>query len=502
MKIALIIPTGGSKGQKSFYDYAFYSTFLLSKKYISCRLAIPTLAALTAPRHEVRVFDENVEDIDFAWEADLAAISVMTMFAPRAYEISRKYRAKGVKTVLGGIHPSMLPDEAAEHCDSVVIGEAEEVWPAVLQDAETGNLKRVYQAAKPADLTCSPTPARTSPARRRYLSDVVQTTKGCPFRCEFCCVHTFDGQRIRNKTVDQVVREIEDIQSLGTKYKKKKSIFFADDNIIANKEFARQLFTALKPLNINWMCQASMNVSQEEDLLTLMRESGCGAVFIGFESLSEANLDLMHKTVNRRYDYAEVIRRIQSHGILIQASFILGYDCDSVDVFDDLIGFVRENHLLAPVFNILTPFPGTKLFERLEAQGRILHRDWSKYDTKHVVFAPARMTLDELLEGYRRVSQEVYSFSSILERLEHYWNMDFWREHNLVDPVRFKYRLLFAIRLCTLLASGNVRRSTFIARILPRVFDRRVRVSSILALMAYNDSAYAQQDSRVPYGKT
>jgi radical SAM superfamily enzyme YgiQ (UPF0313 family) len=491
MKIALIIPTGGPDGSQSFYDYAFYSTFLLSKKYIYCRLAIPTLAALTPPEHEIRVFDENVEEIDYAWGADLVGISVLTMFAPRAYEIAKRYCARGAKTVLGGIHPSMLPEEALAHCDSLVIGEAEDLWPAVLHDAQAGRLKRVYQASRPTDLTCSPVPARTHLARHRYLSDIVQTTKGCPFQCEFCSVHAFDGQRIRNKTVDQVVREIQSIQGLGARYKKKQSIFFADDNIIANKTFARELFQALRPLNLNWMCQASMNIAQEEELLTLMRASGCGAIFIGFESLHADTLDQMHKAVNRRYDYIDVIKKIQAHGMLVQASFILGSDGEDASVFDELIGFVRESHLLAPVFNILTPFPGTKLFERLEAQGRILHKDWSRYDTKHVVFAPARMTPEELLEGYRRVSRDVYSFSAIIERLTYYWDIDFWKEHNTVDPVRFKYRLLFAIRLCTLLASRNRARSRFIATILPRVFDRRVRVSSLLTMMAYNDSAYS-----------
>jgi len=492
MKIAFIIPNSNSEGQQSFYDYAFYSTFLLSKKYISCRLAIPTLAALTPQEHEVRVFDENVDRIDYAWNPDLVGISVLTMFAPRAYEICKRYREKGVRTVLGGIHPSMLPDEALEHCDSVLIGEAEEIWPTLLRDAAGGNLKRVYRAAGPVDLTRSPVPVRAGLNRYRYLSDVVQTTKGCPFDCEFCCVHAFDGRRVRNKSVEQVVREIRDIQSHASTYKRKKSIFFADDNIVANREFAEPLFAALKPLNINWMCQASMNISGEEHLLRLMRESGCGAIFIGFESLHADNLDQMHKVVNRRYDYAEVIRRIQSHGMLVQASFILGYDSDSPAVFDELVGFIRENRLFAPVINILTPFPGTKLFERLEKQGRILHRDWGRYDTKHVVFSPAQMSPDELLDGYRQVIKEIYSFDSILERLRHYWRIDFWKEHNAVDPVRFRYRLLFAIRLCTLFASRNVERTRFIARILPSVFDKRVRVSSILSLMAYNNFACSQ----------
>lgn len=415
----------------------------------------------------------------------------MTMFAPRAYAICAEYRAKGVKTVLGGIHPSMLPDEALTHCDAVVIGEAEGTWHSLLRDAQTGKLGRLYQAPQAADLTASPAPVRTHLARRRYFTDTIQTTKGCPFECEFCSVHAFDGQRIRHKTVEQVVQEVRDIQDSGPEYKKKKAIFFADDNIIASKPFARELFAALIPLNINWMGQASMNISRDEDLLKGMRRSGCGAIFIGFESVSTSNLNQMHKAVNTKHDYAQVVETIQSHGILVQPSFILGYDSDTPATFEELIEFIRRYHLFAPVINILTPFPGTELMRRLEAEGRILHKDWTKYDTRHVVFKPAKMTPEQLLDGYRRVVQEVYSFDSILERLRHYWQIDFWKQPNRMDPVKFKYRLLFAARLCTLLASGNVQRSRFIARILPRVFDSRVRVSSILAQMACNDFAYS-----------
>jgi len=250
MRIALIVPKTGAEGQKSFYDYAFYSKFLLSKKYISCLLAIPTLAALTPSEHEVRVFDENLDGIDYEWPADLAALSVMTMFAPRAYEICAQYRARGIRTVLGGIHPSMLPEEALEHCDTVVIGEAEETWSTVLQDAAAGQLKRTYRAEQPADLTCSPLPDRTPLARHRYFSENVQTTKGCPFSCEFCSVHAFDGQRIRHKTVEQVVREISDVQASPSRYKRRKAVFFADDNLIADLGFARALIKALEPLEM------------------------------------------------------------------------------------------------------------------------------------------------------------------------------------------------------------------------------------------------------------
>ncbi|MCX5872783.1 MAG: radical SAM protein [Deltaproteobacteria bacterium] len=489
MKIALVIPGISSESERSFYDFKFGTKFLLSRKHISYLLAIPSLISLTPPQHEIRVFDENIEEIDYTWKADLVGITARTMFANRAYAISENFRARGIKTVLGGIHPSMCPEDALLHCDSVVIGEAEETWHAVLQDAEDGHLKRLYKAEKFADLKAAPIPDRSSLSKKRYLLDIVQTTKGCPFDCEFCSVHAFDGQRIRSKTVEQVIQEIQGINSSHARYKKKTSIFFADDNIIANKAFARKLFTALQPYNINWMCQASINISREDDLLELMRNSGCGAIFMGLESISEENLAMMHKGINQRYEYMDAIRKIQSYGILVHSSFILGYDFDSQSTFDELINFIQETNLLMPLINILTPFPGTRLFKRLEEEGRILDRDWSKYGTQHVVFMPARMSPDDLLQGYRKVVKSVYSFDSILTKLRYYWDADFWKRSNQADPVKFIYRLLFAVRLATLLISSNMDRSKFIMKILPHVFDKRVRVSTILALMNNNDFA-------------
>jgi radical SAM superfamily enzyme YgiQ (UPF0313 family) len=491
MKIALIIPMNSSDSGKSFYDYKFLSQFLLSRKYISYLLAIPTLVSLTPQHHEIRIFDENIESIDYSWKADLVGISVRTMFAPRAYAISETYRKRGVRTVLGGIHPSMCPEEAIQHCDSVVIGEAESVWGTLLEDAENGALKSRYEAGTRADLTASPVPVRSLLSREKYLLDLVQTTKGCPFHCEFCSVYAFDGQKIRNRTVEQVIKEVEDVTHSSAKYKKKKVIFFADDNFIANKQFTRELCSALAPHNINWMCQASVDISKEDDLLALMRESGCGAVFIGFESISKQNLATMHKGINLRYDFLEAIKKIQSYGILVHASFIVGYDFDTPSAFDELTAFIQESHLLMPLINILTPFPGTQLFSRLEKEGRILHKDWTKFDAKHVVFSPSSMSPAALSEGYMKIVKAVYSFDAIWKRLEYYWEVDFWKRSNEIDPVKFRYRLLFAIRLCTLLVSRNTDRSRFIIKILPKVMNKRVRVSTVLTLMAYNDFAYA-----------
>ncbi len=491
MKIALVIPRNSSGSEKSFYDYRFFSRFLFSRRYFSYLLAIPVLVSLTPPEHEVRVFDENIEDIDYDWDADLAGVSVRTMFANRAYSICENFRRRGVKTVLGGIHPSMCTEEALQYSNAVLKGEAEEVWPALLQDAQNGGLKRIYEAEKKTDLTTSPVPSRSSLSKNGYFSDIVQTTKGCPFKCEFCSVYAYDGQKIRNRTIAQVIKEIQEVAGTSSGYKKK-SIFFADDNIIANKKFARELFSALKEYNLNWSCQASINIAREDDLLRLMKESGCGAILIGFESVSKNNLSRMDKGVNQRHDYADAINRIQSHGILVHSSFILGYDFDTHSSFDELIDFIDKTRLLMPLINILTPFPGTKLFRRLEEEGRIIHKDWSRYDAKNVVFSPSLLTPDELLKGYKKVIRAVYSFDSIYEKLKYYWDIDFWRHSNETDPIKLKYRILFAARLCTLLFSpSNAQRSKFILKILPRVFDRRVRISTILTLMAYNDYAYS-----------
>lgn len=492
MKIALIIPMNSTDKEKSFYDYQFYSKFLMSNKYVSYLLAIPVLVSLTPAEHEIRVFDENICEIDFSWEADLVGITARTMFSKKAYAIAEAYRKKGVKTVIGGIHASMCPEETAQHCDSVVIGEAEYIWQGLLADAEQGQLKPVYKSEKTADLAAAPMPDRKKLQMDRYLSDIIQTTKGCPFACEFCSVHAFDGQKIRHRAIDQVLREIQSMGNVKSAYKKKNAIFFADDNIIADKKYAKDLFTALKPIGVNWMCQASINIFKEDELLELMQASGCGAVFIGFESLSKDNLKIMKKGINEKYSYTKAIQKIQSYGILVHSSFIVGGDVDTQDSFEELIDFINSNNLLMPLINIMTPFPGTKLFARLEKEGRIVHKDWNKYDTKQAVFTPLNMTGHALEAGYKKIVRSVYDFDAILKKLEHFWDMDFWHHANQVNPIKFKYRLIFALRLFSLIRLSHPKRSRFILKIMPRVlFDKRVRISTILTLMAYNDFAYS-----------
>jgi radical SAM superfamily enzyme YgiQ (UPF0313 family) len=222
-----------------------------------------------------------------------------------------------------------------------------------------------------------------------------------------------------------------------------------------------------------------------------MRESGCGAIFIGMESISKDNLASMNKRLNMKYDFGEAVKTIQSHGILVHSSFIIGYDHESQSTFQELIDFIQDSNLLTPLINILTPFPGTKLFTRLDQEGRLLHKDWNLYDTRHVVFKPTSMTPEELEEGYKKIVKTVYSYESILKKLHHYWDIDFWRCAREEDPVKLTYRILFALRLFSLLFSFKLKRSIFILKILPQVFRKRVRISTILTLMSHNDFAYS-----------
>ena len=488
MNIAIIIPKDTVGQKPCFYDYSFYKSFLLTNKHFSYMLAAPVLCSLTPPKHNLKVFDENIETIDFEWPADIVGITVRTMFANRAYAISKQYREKGTTTVLGGIHPSMCPDEALEHCDVVVQGEAESTWPRLLKDFENNMVKRRYRANCKVELADQTAPDLSKLTHTKYFADIIQTSKGCPFDCEFCSVTAFDGRSLRHKDVSQVVSEIEAVLG-GENHYKKRSIFFADDNIIADRDYAKRLFTALGPYNLNWSCQGSINISEDPELLALMKNAGCGAILIGLESISSKNLQAMGKNINLRHDYLKAIKAIQSHGIMVHGSFILGYDFDNLESFDELIDFINEANLLMPLINILTPLPGTKLYRRLEGEGRLLHHNWDDYDGQTVVFRPMGMSAIDLQAGYRKVVQNVYSFERIYRCLARYWVKDFWNNSNLKDPIKLRYRVLFALRLISLVPTSNSQRMQFIFKILPRIFRKRVRISTVITMMAYNQYA-------------
>lgn len=437
MKITLISPRQVmGDGNKEKWDTEFTSFLFGREKYYSGSLSLATVAALTPSDVEVNIIDENVEDIDFNMTTGLVGITASTFLAPRAYEIADEFRKRGVIVVLGGIHPSVLPDEAIQHADAVVIGEAERVWGNLVNDYKKDKLKQFYQSPQRPDLSQVPIPRWDLLKNNLYNMHTIQTTRGCPYDCEFCTVRAFWGSRYRCKPVAKVLKEVETVINLG-----RKRIFFVDDNFISNKKRTMELLMVLIPLKISYYIQASLDMANDEKLLNLLAKSGCNSVFIGFESVSKKSIQQMEKNYsNKVEDYLQSIHKIQSYGMGIQGSFIFGYDFDDMSIFEKTANFVQDAKMEIATFHILTPFPGTRLSKRFNDEKRILHENWQKYDGEHVCFQPKLMSPEALQNGVIWTKQKVYAFDNIFGRLKGLWGL--WNE----KTVRLEDRISPIIR--------------------------------------------------------
>ncbi|NJN96339.1 MAG: B12-binding domain-containing radical SAM protein [Anaerolineales bacterium] len=393
-------------------------------------LVFAILAGLTPPDVETALYDERLEAIPYDELTDLAALTVETYNARRAYQIATQFRRRGVPVVLGGYHPTFLPDEALQFADAVVIGDAEGLWPQVVEDARRKRLRRIYRQPDYPALGGKRPDRRIFRGKRYAPAALVQYGRGCRFACEFCSIHAFYGFNLRQRPVPEVVAEIEASQ--------RRHIFLVDDNIFVDVPKAKALFRALIPLKIRWSCQVSIDVAQDEELLQLMEQSGCTTAVIGFESLDEHNLAQMKKRWNLKYgDYAASVQRFRDHGIMIYGSFVFGYDHDTVDSFKRSVEFaIRSNFYLAN-FNPLTPMPGAKLYERLHAEGRLIHDRWwlaPDYTYGQATFHPRGMTAEQLTEGCFRARQQFNEYKSIFKRA-----LDF--KTNCRDPYRLGLHL-------------------------------------------------------------
>lgn len=380
-------------------------------KWITPPLGLGMLAAL-APDVEYTVTDEAVNNVNFEKHVDLVAIRTDTCVALRAYEIADTFRRRGVKVVLGGPHPTLCPEEASQHSDAVVVGEAEGLWPQLLRDCTQNKLERVYRQSEPVNLAGIPLPRRDLFDKSKYLfMNTIFATRGCPYSCSYCCIGTLLGNGLRTRPIDDILREVETLEG--------STMFFIDDNLVGNPHFAKNLFKALIPYKKKWGCQATLTIAKDEELLGLAAESGCVAISTGFESASAANLAYVGKKPNVVEEYEEDVKRIHSYGIAIQGSFIFGFDHDSPEVFKLTVRLAKNLKLEAGWFAPLHAYPGTPLFGAMEKDGRILSRDWSKFtDTPGWVnFKPKLMSARELEEGVRRSWKEFYSLSSIWTRL-------------------------------------------------------------------------------------
>ena len=404
MKIRLIDPA---------YDHPYMSHSQKVIKHIwFARLTLTTLAALTPPGVEVQITDENIEPVDFEEHVDLVGITGMLMHAPRVYEIARKFRERGIPVVLGGPHASSLPREAKEHVDAVVIGEAEKVWAGLIEDLKKGQLQPFYRANSFCSMEKLPFPRLELLHKEAYMTiNCVQTSRGCPHQCDFCHVSYFFGKTYRCRPVDEVIEEVKRLEG--------DFIVFVDDNIGGNRRYARELFTRLKPLKKKWASQASLTLARDPELLKLAAESGCVSLFVGIESLSPENLRDVNKAFNQACQFEEAIRALHDHDIMILAGFIFGLDHDDEGVFERTLRFCQKNRIELPSFFILTPLPGTTLFQRMESEGRLLHKDWGQYNGATVVFKPRLMTEETLQRGFHWACKEGYSWSSIFKRVFH-----------------------------------------------------------------------------------
>lgn len=370
-------------------------------------LGLASLAAYLDERDTVSLVDEHVEPVATDDRPDVVGIETYVTSARRAYELADLYRAKGSHVCLGGLHPTSLPDEAAAHADSIFLGPGEDTWPAFLADFRAGRAGKVYRSAT-RDLTCQPRPRRDLIKSHLYLvPNSLVVTRGCPHRCEFCYKETFfaGGKSFYTRRVEQALAEIVSLPG--------RHLFFLDDHLFGDAHFASALFDGMRGMGRLWQAAGTVGSVLNGDLIEKAAACGLRSLFIGFETLSSSALAGMRKHHNFVEDYPLAIRRLRDLGVMVNASFVFGADEDDESVFERTVEWAVAQGIETATFHILTPYPGTALHRRLAAEGRILHRNWDLYDTRHAVFQPARMTPERLEEGYWQAYRDFYAWGSI-----------------------------------------------------------------------------------------
>jgi radical SAM superfamily enzyme YgiQ (UPF0313 family) len=488
MKILIVATRKNSNPEdRELYEMDFMCKVLGFERSL-LDLGLLTVAACTPRDVAVEIVDEYVEAIPYDTDADLVALSAKTSCVVRAYEVADEFRRRGKKVVLGGIHASLRPDEALEHVDFVVIGEAEKSWPAFVEAFKKGEAPRKTPSLGFMDMAEIPVPAWDRIDNEKFFFHQIQTTRGCPFTCRFCSVPDISGSNFRFKPVERVVAEIRALPKSGFLTDRMKPLYIVDDNFISQRGYTKKLLTALIPLHEKgelreWSAETTVNVTKDEELLDLFAAAGCSTLIIGFESISEATLLDMDKKVNFSLPYQEALTRVHKRGMSCVGNFIVGFDTDTLSVFRDTLRFIDDNLILYPFFSILTPMPGTKLHEDMKALGRIDHFDWARYDTRHVVFDTKLMTREQLMDGYIWLYEEAYASDRALDRLERFWWT--WRK----QPSSMLENGYIRWRMRKLVSEGSPRFQRFVREGWRRLGLKGIR-SDIGQLLYYFDSAH------------
>jgi radical SAM superfamily enzyme YgiQ (UPF0313 family) len=449
MKILLVAPDISSK-QENQNDFVYFSRLVnkSSKKLTSHKLgvlplALPTLAALTPPEFDVRIIDENIEDIDFNTPVDIVGITFLTCYARQGYELADRFRDAGVHVALGGVHVTMCAEEALQHADTVFVGEADDTWEVFLNDFKRDMPRRLYKPEKRPDLTRLVIPRWDLVKNEYYRSNLVQASRGCYFDCDFCSVPRYVGS-LRTKPVENVIKEIKATKKYG-RVPGIQYVYFAEEDVICNKTYAKKLFKAMIPLKVRWVSQVSINIAMDDELLDLAAKSGCEAVFIGFESIVQKNLDSVGKgKLNKVRDFKEAIDKLHRKGIAVFGFFMFGFDEDDASIFQKTVDFINETPIALPIINILGPLPGTRFYDRMKTEGRLLEGGWELYDARHVLFKPKKMSPDALLKGVNWSLRRLYSADAVLHRIDRLWDIGGLRGSKNYFLVRLKLTVLLA----------------------------------------------------------
>jgi hypothetical protein len=427
---------------------------LFGKKKVTIPLALPVLAALTPDHYDIRIFDDETDDIPWKERPDLVGITTTVTTADRGYEIADIYRGLGVPVVLGGSYVTFMPDEAMKHADALVVGEAEGAWERLLQDFERGRLCGIYQPSERVSYAKSPIPRWDLVDTDELMTLFVHASRGCPFGCEFCLVQKMFGRKMRCREIDDVIAEIRSLPF--------KTIFFADDNLTLRKRWAKDLMRALEPLKISFICQSSVDVAKDEELLGLMAKAGCVGILVGFESLDPEALREANKTQNKIAEYDEAVRRIHSHGIHVYASLVVGFDADTLETFDHIVDFVERNDIVYPILSILAIAPGTDIYDRMKAQGRLCGVPNPMINGIFPGMHYARMSQVELLDRYRQTLERLLCFKSAGKRVLNLARTGWFRDETSMG-VGFREKLVTSLRMARafLLSPDTSRREVF-----------------------------------------
>lgn len=378
------------------------------KRFQLPSLSLKQVAAATPPEWEVLLADEMQEDIDFSGDYDLVGITAMTHQAKRAYSIADRFRGRGIPVVLGGIHPTVLPEEAIEHADSVVIGEAEPVWAGLLLDLCNGELKKFYRSVPTGDCLDIPWSRRDFLAPRNYLTTrTTQASRGCPYDCPFCTVTPYFGRTFRYRKPDDVLAELASFEP-GL-------MVFLDDNILGDPERARPILKGMAGMGLKWGGQANLRFAEDLEMVKLLADSGCIGIFVGLES-ADGKYANLPKTAGCS-SQADLIKRIRDTGVVVEASVIFGFDDHDEGIFERTARYLENCGASLPTFHILTPYPGTALFRQFKDEGRLLHTDWERYNHGQVVYRPKQMSPERLYDGWLDARREAYRWPSIAGRV-------------------------------------------------------------------------------------